>query len=140
MEKNSFYISTDKSHLDIEVIHHYLNEDSYWAKGRSKETIKRSIQHSLCFGIYDHTHQQVGFARVVSDYAVFAWLLDVFVLENHQGKGLGKQLIHAIVTHQDLQGLKRWGLGTKDAHGLYEKFGFKPLSEPDKMMERLSQM
>lgn len=140
MEKNSFYISTDKSLLDIEVIHHYLNEDSYWAKGRSKETIKRSIQHSLCFGIYDHTHQQVGFARVVSDYAVFAWLLDVFVLENHQGKGLGKQLIHAIITHQDLQGLKRWGLGTKDAHGLYEKFGFKPLSEPDKMMERLSRM
>lgn len=75
---------------------------------------------------------------MVSDYAVFAWLLDVFVLENYQGKSLGKQLIHAIVTHQDLQGLKRWGLGTKDAHGLYEKFGFKPLSEPDKMMERLS--
>ena len=140
MEKNSFYISTDKTLLDIEVIHHYLNEDSYWAKGRSIETIKRSIQHSLCFSIYDHTHQQVCFARVVSDYAVFAWLLDVFVLENHQGKGLGKQLIHAIITHQDLQGLKRWGLGTKDAHGLYEKFGFKPLSEPDKMMERLSRM
>ena len=140
MEKNSFYISTDKSLLDIKVIHRYLNEDSYWAKGRSKETIKKSIQHSLCFGIYDNTHKQVGFARVVSDYAVFAWLLDVFVLKNHQGKGLGKQLIHAIVNHQDLQGLKRWGLGTKDAHGLYEKFGFKPLSEPDKMMERLSQM
>lgn len=138
MGKNSFYISTDKSLLDIEIIHHYLSLDSYWAKGRSKETIKKSIRHSLCFGIYDHTHKQVGFARVVSDYAVFAWLLDVFVLENYQGKSLGKQLIHAIVTHQDLQGLKRWGLGTKDAHGLYEKFGFKPLSEPDKMMERLS--
>lgn len=137
MKKDNFYISTDKSLLDINLIYHYLSLESYWATGRSKETIKKSIHHSLCFGIYDNTHKQLGFARVVSDYAVFAWLMDVFVLDDYQGKGLGKQLINAIVNHQDLQGLKRWGLGTKDAHGLYEKFGFKSLSEPDKMMERL---
>lgn len=138
MRKDNFYISTDKSLLDINLIYHYLSLESYWATGRSKETIEKSIQHSLCFGIYDNTNKQLGFARVVSDYAVFAWLMDVFVLDDYQGKGLGKQLINAIVNHQDLQGLKRWGLGTRDAHQLYEKFGFKSLSEPDKMMERLS--
>ncbi|MFC6101102.1 GNAT family N-acetyltransferase [Olivibacter domesticus] len=137
MKKDNLYISTDKSLLDINLIYHYLSLESYWAKGRSKETIEKSIQHSLCFGIYDNTNKQLGFARVVSDYAVFAWLMDVFVLDDYQGKGLGKQLINAVVNHQDLQGLKRWGLGTKDAHSLYEKFGFQSLSEPDKMMERL---
>ena len=127
-------ISTNKEKLDIDLIYNYLSKQSYWAKGRELETIKRSIEHSLCFGIYLDSHQ-IGFARVVSDFAVFAWLLDVFILKNHQGNGYGKKLMAAIMAHKDLQNLQRWGLGTDDAHGLYEQFGFKPLSKPQQMME-----
>ncbi len=127
-------ISTNKEKLDIDLIYNYLSKESYWAKGRELETIKRSIEHSLCFGVYLDSHQ-IGFARVVSDFAVFAWLLDVFILEKHQGKGYGKKLMAAIMEHKDLQNLQRWGLGTDDAHGLYEQFGFKPLSKPQQMME-----
>jgi len=122
---NTFYISTDKSKLDLEIISDFLSNRSYWAKGRSKETIEKSIENSLCFGVYDLENRQVGFARVISDYAVFAWLLDVFILENQRGKGLGRLLMTEIINHKSLQGLKRCGLGTKDAHSLYEKFGFK---------------
>ena len=127
-------ISTNKEKLDIQLIHNYLSKESYWARGRELETIKRSIDHSLCFGVYLDS-QQIGFARVVTDFAVFAWLLDVFILENHQGKGYGKKLMAAIMSHKDLQNLQRWGLGTDDAHGLYEQFGFKPLNKPQQMME-----
>jgi GNAT superfamily N-acetyltransferase len=127
-------ISTDKEKLDIDSIHRFLSEDSYWAKGRSLETIKLSIENSLCFGVYVGD-KQVGFARVITDYAIFAWVLDVFILDEYRGKGYGKMLMGAIVGHDKLQNLKRWGLGTDDAHGLYKQFGFTPLSKPGNMME-----
>jgi GNAT superfamily N-acetyltransferase len=133
---NSIQFSTDKSKLDIELIHDYLSNKSYWAKGRSIETIKRSIEHSLCFGVYDGK-AQVGFARVVTDYAVFAWVMDVFILEAYKKIGLGKKLMHYLTHYKELQGLQRWGLGTDDAHGLYAKFGFTPLKMPGNMMEKL---
>lgn len=128
-------ISSDKCKLDLDLIHNYLSEDSYWAKGRSIETVKRSIVNSLCFGIYEND-EQIGFARVVTDYAVFAWLLDVFILDTYQGKGYGKNLLSYIMAHPELQGLQRWGLGTNDAHGLYNKFGFEALDHPEFMMEK----
>jgi GNAT superfamily N-acetyltransferase len=133
--EDTFYISTDKSKLDVEIIFDYLSNRSYWAKGRSIETIEKSIENSLCFGVYDNTNNQVGFARVVSDRAVFAWLMDVFILPSFQGKGLGKLLMASIMSCKDLQEVKKWGLGTKDAHGLYRKFGFTTVSKPENMME-----
>ena len=130
-------ISTDKEKLDIQVIHNYLSNESYWARGRAIETVQRSIENSLCFGVYSE-NKQVGFARVITDYAVFAWLLDVFILPEYQGKGYGKKLMKAIMKHSNLQGLRRWGLGTDDAHGLYKQFGFAPLQKPENMMEILN--
>ena len=130
-------ISTNKQKLDIQLIHNYLSNESYWAKGRSLETVQRSIENSLCFGVYTE-NSQVGFARVITDYAVFAWLLDVFILPEYQGKGYGKKLVKAIITHPDLQGLRRWGLGTDDAHELYKQFGFTSLQKPENMMEILN--
>ena len=127
-------ISTDKKKLDIKLIHEFLSQESYWAKGRNIEVVKRSIENSLCFGVYDE-NKQIGFARVVTDYAIFAWLLDVFILKEYRGKGYSKMLLNAIMTHEKLQNLQRWGLGTDDAHGLYEQFGFKSLSKPENMME-----
>nr|WP_319572881.1 GNAT family N-acetyltransferase [uncultured Draconibacterium sp.] len=131
-------ISTDKKRLDIKVIHNYLSNESYWAKGRTLETVQCSIENSLCFGVYIE-NKQVGFARVITDYAVFAWLLDVFILPEFQGKGYGKKLMEVIITHNHLQGLRRWGLGTDDAHGLYKQFGFAPLHKPENMMEIICQ-
>ena len=133
--ENTYHISTDKSKLDVAVVFDYLSKQSYWAKGRSLKTIEKSIEHSLCFGVFDDENNQVGFARVVSDMAVFAWLMDVFILANQRGKGLGKLLIKEIINYPALQDVKKWGLGTKDAHGLYEKFGFKHLAKPANMME-----
>ena len=133
--ENTYHISTDKSKLDVAVVFDYLSKQSYWAKGRSLKTIEKSIEHSLCFGVFDDENNQVGFARVVSDLAVFAWLMDVFILPNQRGKGLGKLLIKEIVNYPALKDVKKWGLGTKDAHGLYEKFGFKYLAKPENMME-----
>ncbi len=130
-------ITTDKSRLDINLIHNFLSRESYWAKGRSLDTVRRSIDNSLCFGVFVN-HQQVGFARVVTDYAVFAWVMDVFVLKEYRGRGYGKKLMEFIVHHEKLQNLKRWGLGTEDAHGLYEKFGFTPLTKSQNMMEKIS--
>jgi len=133
-----FIISTEKSKLDISLIHHYLAHDSYWAKGRSLEKVKTAIANSLCFAVFKvEGNQQVGFARVVSDYSVFAWILDVFVLEDHQGHGLGKMLMDHIVSHKDLQEVGRWGLNTFDAHGLYERYGFKVVEKPEIHMERI---
>lgn len=131
---NSYSISTDKSKLDIDCIYEYLAHRSYWAGGRSRETVQKSIQSSLCFGLYKDG-QQVGFARVITDYAVFAWLLDVFVLEAYQKQGGGKALLEAIKTYPDLDNVKRWMLATKDAHGLYEQYGFRKLKDPDAFME-----
>lgn len=128
-------IATDKTRLNIGVIHGYLSNESYWGKGRTLETVVKSIENSLCFGVYLHD-QQIGFARVVSDYAIFAWIMDVFILPEHRGKGYGKQLMRAITSFPELQNLSRWGLGTDDAHGLYAQFGFSALSKPENMMER----
>lgn len=137
LEMKTPVISTEKKLLNIPMIHQYLSERSYWAKGRSLEAVRKSIENSLCFGVYDDDGKQLGFARVVTDYAVFGWLMDVFVLEEYRGEGLGKQLMEAIVNHPDLKNLRRMGLGTDDAHGLYQQYGFTSLSKPDNMMELL---
>lgn len=132
--RGEYTISTDKTRLDLEVIHGFL-DTSYWAAGRSVETIRRSIEHSVPFGVYIG-NQQVGFARVITDYATFAWIADVFILDAHQGRGLGKWLMEAIISHPELQGFRRWVLATKDAHELYRKFGFSELLRPERWMER----
>lgn len=131
-----FYISTDKTKLNIEVIHNFLVNQSYWAKNRSLETVKKSIEHSLCFGLY-HNDQQIGFGRVATDYAVFAWILDVFIIDNYRGRGLSKKLMEAIMSNAKLKGLQRWGLATNDAHGLYEQFGFHKCINPEIFMEKV---
>jgi N-acetylglutamate synthase-like GNAT family acetyltransferase len=130
-----FKISTDKSKLDLVAIHDFLSNRSYWAKGRSLETVKRSVENSLCFGMYDSAGKMIGFARVVSDYAVFAYIMDVFIMEDNRNQGSGKRLMDFIMQHPDLQGLQRIMLATKDAHGLYEKYGFKITASTDKIME-----
>lgn len=132
---NEFLISTDKSKLDLNVITDFLAHNSYWAKGRSIKTIEKSIKNSLCFGVYAQGYVQVGFARVVTDYSVFAWIMDLFILEEYRKKGLGKLLMAEIKGYPEFQGLQRWGLATQDAHGLYEKYGFRTLSKPEMMME-----
>lgn len=134
---NEFYITTDKEKLDIKLIHDFLNNDSYWAKGRSEETIQKSIDNSLCFGVYKGS-QQIGFARVVTDYAVLAWILDVFILKEFRKQALGVKLLESIMNHSDLQKLQRWGLATDDAHGLYKKFGFELIKRPEIFMELVS--
>jgi GNAT superfamily N-acetyltransferase len=134
---NEFYISTDKEKLDIKLIHDFLNNDSYWAKGRSEETIRKSIDNSLCFGVYKGS-QQIGFARVVTDYAVLAWILDVFILKEFRKQALGVKLLESIMNHSELQKLQRWGLATDDAHGLYKKFGFELIKRPEIFMEYVS--
>ena len=127
-ENGEYSISTDPSKLDIPVIHRYLSEESYWAKGIPFETIEKAVANSMCFGLYQGK-EQVGFARLMTDKATFAYLADVFVLPAHRGKGLSKWLMKEIHAHPDLQGLRRWVLGTKDAHGLYAQFGWAPLTE-----------
>lgn len=131
--RDAFLISTDPALLDLVVIHGYLTR-SYWAPGISASVVARSIAGSLCFGVYDEG-RQVGFARVITDRATFAYLADVFVLESHQGRGLGTWLVQVIVAHPDLQGLRRFALATRDAHGLYSRFGFAPLAAPERHME-----
>lgn len=135
-EKN-FFVSNDKELLNLDFIHQYLSQESYWAKGRSLESIKNSIKNSLCFGVYSSENQQVGFARVVTDYAIFAWLMDVFILKDYQGKGLGKQLVESIMNYSELQTIQRWGLNTWDAHELYKKYGFTEIEKPEIFMEKL---
>jgi nitroimidazol reductase NimA-like FMN-containing flavoprotein (pyridoxamine 5'-phosphate oxidase superfamily)/GNAT superfamily N-acetyltransferase len=132
---DGFLISTDAARLDLEVIHNFLSTQSYWAEGVPREVVARSIANSLCFGIYEGA-RQVGFARVISDYATFAYLADVFVVEAFRGRGLSKALMEAIISHPHLQGLRRWTLGTADAHGLYRKFGFAEPRYPNRQMER----
>ncbi len=127
-------IDTDKSRLQIEVIHAFLAQ-SYWARGIPLAVVRAAIEGSLCFGVYDGT-RQVGFARVITDGATFAYLADVFVLESHRGRGLALRLMDAVTSHPSLQGLRRWVLATQDAHGLYAKYGFTPLAAPERFMER----
>ncbi len=119
--------------MDVEAIHRFLSEESYWAKGIAREVVQRSIEHSLCFGAFDAA-AQVGFARVITDYATFAYLADVYVLPSHRGRGIAKQIMRAVRSHPELQGLRRWHLVTRDAHALYAQFGFAPLETPERHM------
>jgi GNAT superfamily N-acetyltransferase len=128
-----FVISTDRERLDMDVIHGFLTE-CYWAKGIPRETVVRSIENSLCFGVYAEG-KQVGFARVISDFATYAYLGDVFILNEYRGRGLGKWLMECVMQHPRLQGLRRWTLLTRDAHRLYAEFGFTALKTPDRYME-----
>lgn len=134
-KRDSFTISTEKAKLDREAIHAFLTE-SYWARGIPRETVDRSIENSLCFGLYDGD-RLVGFARVISDRATFGYLADVFVLESHRGRGLATWFMETVMSHPDLRGIRRWMLVTRDAHGLYRKVGFTDLSHPARIMEKL---
>jgi len=128
-------VSTDPSRLDLDVVHGFLAR-SYWAAGISREIVERAVRHSLCFGAYERG-RQVGFARVVSDRATYGYVSDVFVLPSHRGRGVGKQLMAAIMSHPELQGLRRWTLFTRDAHGLYRRYGFGEARHPERLMEIL---
>ena len=130
-----YLVSTDRSKLDIDVIHGFLSR-AYWAEGIPREVVERSIEHSLSFGVYKG-EQQVGFARVVTDYATFSYIGDVFILEEFRGQGLSKWMMQAVVEHPALQGIRRWMLLTRDAHGLYRKVGFTEPKAPERYMERV---
>ncbi|MFI5185578.1 MAG: GNAT family N-acetyltransferase [Chitinophagales bacterium] len=132
--RGDYLISTDRSKIDLNSVHDFLSH-SYWAENISKNLIQKSIDHSLCFGVY-HYRDLVGFARVISDFATFAYLADVFILPQQRGKGLSKWLMQVIIDHPDLQGLRRFTLATKDTHGLYAQFGFKPFDKPERWMQR----
>jgi len=134
-QKGDYVISTDSDRLDIPFVFSFLSQESYWAQERSIQVVQKSLKHSLNFGIY-RRDEQVGFARVVTDYSTFAWVADVFVVSDHRGRGLAKWLIEIITAHPDLQNLRRWVLATRDAHELYSKFGFEKLRDPDRWMER----
>jgi GNAT superfamily N-acetyltransferase len=127
-------ISDDPVLLDRAFVHLFLSRHSYWARGVPREIVDRSLDYSLCLGVY-RRGQQIGFARAVTDFATFAWLADVFVVEEDRGKGVGRKLVAAVLAHPRLQGLRRFLLGTRDAHGLYARFGFKPLAYPERFME-----
>jgi GNAT superfamily N-acetyltransferase len=131
--QRDYEISTDPARLDIGMMHEFLT-NSYWAKGIPLETVRRSIENSIAFGVY-HGQKQVGFARIISDCATFAYLADVFILPAYRGRGLSRWLMECVASHPDLQGLRRWMLATKDAHALYAKFGFFPIKTPNTWME-----
>jgi len=127
-------ITTDRSKLDIDLIHRYLCDESYWAKGIPRDVVQRSIENSFCFGAFEDD-RQIGFARAITDYATYAYIADVFVVESHRGRGVGKKIMQAIMEHPSLQGLRRWSLITGDAHGLYRQFGFQDVTNPERYME-----
>lgn len=133
-KKDKFIISNDPSRLDFDAICDFLSR-AYWADKRPRDVIERSIKHSLNFGAY-HGERQIGFARVVTDHAIFAYLCDVFIHEDYRGQSLGKWMMECVMAHPDLQGLRRWCLVTRDAHGLYQQFGFTELSDPLHWMEK----
>jgi len=128
-------ISDDKTKLDIELIHNFLST-SYWAEGRTIEAVKKSIEHSICFGVYKEDNQ-IGFARIVTDYTVIAYLMDVFILEEYRGKGFSKLLLTRIFEDDRFKRIKKWKLATKDAHSLYAQFGFSGIKNPDRLMEKV---
>ena len=132
--RGALSISTDPSRIDRKLVHEFLRDRSYWAADIPREVVDRSIEGALCFGVYDGS-AQVGFARVITDRATFAYLADVFVLESHRGRGIATWLMEALLGHPDLQGLRRWILMTRDAHGLYEKFGFRRMADSSRCME-----
>jgi GNAT superfamily N-acetyltransferase len=137
----SGYLITDrKAALDLDVIHRYLSAESYWAQNRTRETTLAAISGSLCLGLYAKDGSQAGFCRVVTDRATMAHLLDVFVLAEHRGHGLGEAMVKAMLEHPALVTVRRWTLSTADAHGLYAKFGFGPFHEPEKQMIRMAQV
>jgi|SRR3984885_2834937 GNAT superfamily N-acetyltransferase len=131
----TYSISTDRARLDAALVHRYLSSDSYWARGVPLEVVERAIRNSLCFGLYLQD-EQIGFARVVTDGATFGYLADVFIVAGYRGLGLGKRLIAAVMAHPELQGLRRFMLATRDAHGLYRQFGFTEPQNPQVLMER----
>ena len=130
-------VSCDRNRIDVGAVHRFLSQESYWADGVAREVVERSIDHSLPFGAYDG-EALVGFARVITDRATFAYIADVFVLPSHRGRGVSKAIMAAIAAHPELQGLRRWHLVTRDAHALYAQFGFEPLDAPDRHMMRLN--
>ena len=134
-ERSDYLISTDPAKFDLDAIHAYLVR-AYWCEGIPRKTMERAIANSLCFALF-HGESQVGFARVVTDSATYAYLCDVYVLEDHRGKGLGKWLMECLMSHPSLQGLRRFSLATRDAHNLYRQFGFRELSKPESKMEIL---
>jgi N-acetylglutamate synthase-like GNAT family acetyltransferase len=129
-----YQISTDQILLQFDIIYDYLNTQSYWAKGISKSQLKMAIQSSVCFGVY-HQNIQVGFARVITDHNTFAYLADVFIIKTHRKQGLSKWLIQTILAYPNFKGMRRWLLATSDAQGLYAKFGFKTITQPDRFMQ-----
>jgi len=134
LQQNEFYISTDKSKLDIDAIHDFLSTKAYWSLNIPKEKIKISIENSFCFGLYEH-NKQIGFARIITDFSTIAYLGDVYILEEYRGKGLSKWLMETIMNSPKLQGLRRWILLTGDAHELYRKYGWTDLADSSKWME-----
>lgn len=136
--RDNFLISTDQDMLDNDFIHDYLCNQSYWAKGIPKNVVDTAMDNSLCFGLFEG-NLQMGFARVITDYATFAYMADVFIEEEYRGQGLGKWLIQCILEHQALQGLRKWMLATSDMQSLYKKFGFTQLEEPHKVMGKTQQ-
>jgi GNAT superfamily N-acetyltransferase len=126
-------ISTDRARMDVTLIHRYLSTESYWAAGIPRDVVERSLAGSLCFGAFEDS-LQVGFARVVTDYATFGYVADVFVVASHRGRGVGTALMTAVMENAELRGLRRWHLVTRDAHGLYARFGFAPLDLPERHM------
>lgn len=141
-EKEGFEISTDKSRLDIQTIHDYLSKESYWAKNIPLELVQKSMDGSVCFGIYHNTAgllagRQVGFARMITDAATFGYLADVFIIKEYRGKGFGRWLMETIISYPDFQPLRRWMLATRDALELYKPFGFTELDNPERIMEKL---
>jgi GNAT superfamily N-acetyltransferase len=136
--RGEFTISTDNKLLDTLLIHDFISNQSYWAKGRKMETMQRALENSLNFGLYKDT-EQVGFARVVTDYCTFAWLADVFILNEYRGRGLSKWLMEVILDQPALEGVRRWVLATRDAHGLYRQFDFTPMRQPERWMERFDE-
>ncbi|WP_299534200.1 GNAT family N-acetyltransferase [Ulvibacterium sp.] len=132
--KEDFYIVTERKKMDISFIHNYLSETSYWAKGRTMELVLKSMENSSCFGVFNKMGQQVAFARLVTDYVVFAWLMDVFVHPDYGGQGIGKMLVGHILQLPELRSVNGIGLRTNDAQGFYEKFGFEKIAEPKTWM------
>ena len=129
-----YTISTDRGRLDLDRIHRFLSTEAYWSPGVPRDVVERSIENSICFGVYAADGEQVGFARVVTDRATFAWLADVYIESEHRGHGLGKRLVTEVLEHPELQGLRRWMLGTADAHELYRRFGFDGLKDVRRFM------
>ena len=134
ISRDGFTISTDKARLDRDLVYRFLSEESYWSKGTTRSFFERTIAGCLCFGLYDPTGAQIGFARVGTDYATLAWLSDVFVLPAYRGRGLGHFIVDTVMAHPRLQGLRRWMLATSDAHALYRNYGFTP-PDPSGLME-----